>query len=115
MRELLLHIRKATRTPGGKASSFLFPLFFSLAVKNAQALFFRSVCCPSFTGMAPSFAPSLASAFSLGLLLQWAFAGTVERRYDSEEIKVDESKHDQQFFNFVTVRSFFQHLSACAY
>lgn len=58
-----------------------------------------------FGTMLPIFALSFASALSLGLLLQPAVSRTVERRYDNDEIKVDESKHDQQFFNFVTVWS----------
>lgn len=40
----------------------------------------------------------------MGLVLRPAFSQSIERRYDNNEIKVDESKHDQQFFNFVTVR-----------
>lgn len=31
-------------------------------------------------------------------------ASTLEKRqYDNTEIKIDESKHDEQFYNFVTV------------
>lgn len=45
-----------------------------------------------------------ALALSFELLLTPAFARSIEKRYDNNEIKVDESKHDEQFFNFVTVQ-----------